>query len=39
MCHQTSTQLEWAQRTQRRHIPVYHLCVLGVFCGYDNKSV
>jgi flavodoxin I len=22
-----------------RHVPVHHLCVLGVLCGYDNESV
>jgi hypothetical protein len=39
MCHQTSNQPEWTHRAQRRPVPVYHLCVLGVLCGYDNKSV
>jgi len=39
MCRQPGNQRERAQRAQRRHISVDYLCVLGVFCGYDNKSV
>jgi len=39
MRRQTSHQREQAQWAQRRHIPVHHRCVLGVLCGYDNKSV
>jgi hypothetical protein len=37
--HQPSNQREWAHWAQRRHLPVEHLCVLGVLCGYDNTSV
>jgi len=35
-----SDAYEWerAQWAHRRHIPVYHPCVFGVRCGYDNKS-
>jgi hypothetical protein len=39
MCQQTSNPPEWGQRAQRQHVPVYYLGVLGVLCGYDNKSV
>jgi hypothetical protein len=38
MCQQPSYQWERAQRAQRRHIPVHHLGVLGVLCGYGNNS-
>ncbi len=39
MGRQTSNQQERAQWAQRRHVSVYHLCVLGVLCGYNNKLV
>gem|GEM_PF-5803536 len=39
VCHQNSNELKLTQRAQGQHIPVQNLCVLGVLCGYDNKSV
>jgi hypothetical protein len=35
--NQQSTRTRATGATQ--HVPVYHLCVLGVLCGYGNKSV
>jgi hypothetical protein len=39
ICWQPSNQPERTQSAHRRHIPLYHRCVLCVLCGYDNKSV
>ncbi len=28
-----------SRNRRRGHVPVQHLCVLCVLCGYENKSV